>query len=98
MSNINFVKEHYKLVEDDELIRIAERDGSTITPEAFVALREEFRKRNIDTGNLDVIEERRLSDKREKIKSDIYLFALNEKFNCVPNSEIEAQITDAGVS
>jgi len=53
MFDVNLIKERYARMRDDQLVSLANKEGTEITYEAFVALKKEFRKRNLDNGILE---------------------------------------------
>ncbi|HWK02128.1 MAG TPA: hypothetical protein VNS58_00755 [Puia sp.] len=48
--DLQFVKETYEKMPDDELVRVATRDMAGLTDEALVIVKEELKKRNLDAN------------------------------------------------
>jgi hypothetical protein len=48
--DIQFVREHYQRMTDDELVRIATQDAGGLTPEAQEIVQEEIEKRKLDAN------------------------------------------------
>ncbi|NJO25751.1 MAG: hypothetical protein HC867_08300, partial [Bacteroidia bacterium] len=46
--DIQFVREHYQRLTDDEFIRIATQDAAGLTPEAQEVVKEEIERRKLD--------------------------------------------------
>jgi predicted nucleic-acid-binding Zn-ribbon protein len=51
-SDIQFIREHYQRMSNEEVIRIATQDAAGLTPEAQEIIKEEVEKRNLDTNIL----------------------------------------------
>ena len=48
--DIQFVRDNYQRMKDEELIRVATQDAAGLTPEAQEIIKEEIEKRKLDTN------------------------------------------------
>ena len=65
--NLEFIRDNYQRMSDDELIRIATTDASGLTPEAQHIIQEEVAKRKLDTNILKGVEAQNKSYPIEEI-------------------------------
>lgn len=67
MIDITIIKENYARMADEQLIDLIKKDGHAITYEAFIVLKREFVKRNLDPEIVREAEELRLEGSKNKI-------------------------------
>jgi hypothetical protein len=108
MIDINIVKDKYANMHDGEIIELAS-DSSSLTHEAFLLLKREFKRRNLDKDIISASEESRIETKKEKIREnistgrkefakEIWLCALNAKYKDLTDEEIQIQLIEKGLS
>jgi hypothetical protein len=68
MIDIDLIRGKYSRMTDEELIFLANTDGNEITHEAFIVLKREFKKRNLQFDNL---ENQRIAFKKQKIVDNL---------------------------
>jgi hypothetical protein len=68
MIEVSFIRESYSKMTDDQLISFVLNEGHQITSDAFLILRDEFVRRNLDLTPLESSEDNRELVHQEKIK------------------------------
>ncbi len=107
MSAIDLVKHQYASMTDGQLVYLA-KGSDDLTYEAFLILKKEFRKRNLDKEIIKKAEENRVQLKKDKIKSylekellnnvsQILRTVINGKLSSTPNAEIQEQLMELGL-
>ena len=108
MLDITIIKEHYSSMTDEQLVSFTLNEGHQISNEAFVILRDEFIKRNLDTTPLESSDENKKYHHEQKIQkvkesgSDEYLksiwtYALSEKELNKNDNEIIEGLKERGL-
>jgi len=109
MINNNVIKASYTAMTDGELINFAIEDGTGLTREAFLLLKQEFIFRKLDIHVLNRIEDGTFSENQQAVKdientvvkefsTTVLAHALNEKRDGKMDEEIIAGLTDNGMN
>jgi hypothetical protein len=107
MIPIEWVKEHYSTMMDEELIELA-NNPEDITYEAVLALKKELRRRNLPSHLIKILEEKTSKKKidkiRDKINTDnenyttkVLLIAINNKINKASDNDIINDLIKEGL-
>jgi hypothetical protein len=64
------IKENYARMPDEKLISVLKEDGLSIIYEAFIILKREYNKRNLNTAFLAEIENKRLDQSKQRVQSN----------------------------
>jgi hypothetical protein len=102
------IQQKYASLSDAELCNLA-RESTTLTQEAFIALKREFRKRQLDKALLLQAENQRVEAKQERIRENlantyerhlekIWVTAMEGKQNRLSDEEIVTQLRMLGLS
>lgn len=67
MIDISLIKDRYSKMTDEQLVFLAKSDALSITHEAFIAFKREFKSRNLQPEIIHKIEEQRIALKKQKI-------------------------------
>jgi|APLak6261672720_1056091.scaffolds.fasta_scaffold18238_1 hypothetical protein len=97
--DLDFIRDSYQKMSDDELIRIATTDASGLTPQAQEIIKEEVAKRKLDTNILKGVEAQNKSYSIEEIDKYCNLVQTLSCPICKTNSEkLNATMTSEVVS
>ena len=77
--DIEFIRENYQRMSNDELMKIATQDAFGLTPAALEVVKEEIRKRNLDTNVIKGLE---LQNRTLSIQEIDYYCSLLQKLDC----------------
>ncbi|UAY52346.1 hypothetical protein [Ferruginibacter albus] len=108
MIDILSVKETYSKMLDTQLINLAVEDGHTLPPQALLALKEEFAKRNLDQAYIESAEQtkqeihqRKIEDLKVSSEDDfnklIWSFIFEEKEKGTSDDEILKGLLERGL-
>lgn len=107
MISIADVKERYASMCDTEILALADESGS-LTHEAFLVLKQEFKKRNLDNALISFHQHSRIEQKKEVVRNNITKdredfvgntleLVLDAKYNNLPDEEICEQLVEQGI-
>ncbi len=94
MINIEIIKENYRRMSDDQLVRFAKLEAEHLTLESFHALKDELISRDIDLQVIEELEDVDIPEKNiNKAVTNTFLgslfeFAIEKKSKGVSNAEI----------
>lgn len=71
MFDIDLIKKNYSKMADQQIIELANSEGTIISHEAFNVLKREFIKRNLDKQLIKDVESKRLESKKGNIQDNI---------------------------
>jgi hypothetical protein len=105
---IDVIKQKYASLSDTELCSLA-KESTTLSHEAFIALKREFRKRNLDAELILEAEKQRVEEKQDRIRenlageyenhlSKVWRTAMERKQSQLPEEEIVANLCELGLS
>lgn len=107
MVDVETIREHYAAMPDFKLLQIAE-EGSELTNEAFIILKNEIKKRGLNTDVINQQQEIRIENNKEKIranlrnsvteyKNKIWTLALDSKQQGMTDEEIQRSLIKEGL-
>ena len=108
MINIADVKERYATMSDTDILRLAD-ESSSLTHEAFLVLKQEFKKRTLDNTIISYQQQIRIEQKKQVVRDNITQsrqdfagnileLVLNAKYNNHSDKEICEQLVEQGIS
>jgi len=109
MQDIDLIKINYSRMPDEQLLYLARTDGTSITYQAFITLKKEFRKRNLPPDIIEEIENKRnedhiarlknnLEEESDRINSKLWRKIFQMKFEEKSDDEIKQFLMHSGVS
>lgn len=109
MVDVELIKANYSRMADSQLIELTKTEGTIISYEAFVVLKKEFIKRNLDRQVLREVETRRIEKAKDDILTNmekeetainnkLWEFIIQQKFEGKADKEIIQALIDKGLS
>lgn len=108
IAEIAAVKENYKRMQDNQLVKVMAEDGHLLMPEAFEILKAEFEKRKLDKNIVEAAEQKKIMlhhEAMEKIKNSnpadfdkaIFEYQFSEKQKGTPAKTIIEGLVERGM-
>jgi hypothetical protein len=109
MFDIDLIKKNYSKMADQQIIELANSEGTIISHEAFIVLKREFIKRNLDKQLIKDVESKRLESKKGNIQDNIlkeeqdinqhlWDYTIQQKYENKTDEEIIQGLIAKGVS
>lgn len=106
MSQLDFIREQYAQMPDEALLELL-MEGDSLTNDAYLALKEECRRRNLGDVKEDELHmpmqhvqvlHDKMKKKQRKYVAGLFNNAIDQKFNHAPDADIIWSLKNKGVS